>query len=175
MGGKIDIQSQINKGTKVTFHFKFRIQTQKQIQESIEPGIGTIDIDLSGKHVLLVEDNELNREIARDILEDEGLIVEEAVNGAVALSKVQKSEDNPYDFILMDVQMPYMDGYEATRLIRKLKNKKLAKLPIIAMTANAFEEDKKRALESGMNAHLSKPIHRDILFKTIAQILDSTS
>ena len=71
--------------------------------------------------------------------------------------------------------MPYMDGYEATRLIRKLKNKKLAKLPIIAMTANAFEEDKKRALESGMNAHLSKPIHRDILFKTIAQILDSTS
>lgn len=175
MGGKIDIQSQINKGTKVTFHFKFRIQTQKQIQESIEPGIGTIDIDLSGKHVLLVEDNELNREIARDILEDEGLIVEEAVNGAVALSKVQKSEDNPYDFILMDVQMPYMDGYEATRLIRKLKNKKLAKLPIIAMTANAFEEDKKRALDSGMNAHLSKPIHRDILFKTIAQILDSTS
>ena len=122
-----------------------------------------------------MEDNELNREIARDILEDNDIIVDEANNGAVALAKIQKSEKNPYDFVLMDVQMPFMDGYEATRLIRKLKNKKLAGLPIIAMTANAFEEDKKRALESGMDAHLSKPIHPKQLFQTISAILKKRS
>ncbi|WP_050983936.1 hybrid sensor histidine kinase/response regulator [Treponema sp. JC4] len=169
MGGTINIESQVDKGTKVTFHFNFKIQNQQQIKQTTGPVKKKSKINLKNKRVLLVEDNELNREIARDILEDEGLIVDEAVNGAVAISQVQKSENNPYDFILMDVQMPYMDGYEATRLIRKMKNKNLANLPIIAMTANAFEEDKKRALESGMNAHLSKPIHRDVLFETISQ------
>ena len=169
MGGTINIESQVGKGTKVTFHFNFKIQNKQQIKQITGPVKKKSKINLKNKRVLLVEDNELNREIARDILEDEGLIVDEAVNGAVAISQVQKSENSPYDFILMDVQMPYMDGYEATRLIRKMKNKNLANLPIIAMTANAFEEDKKRALESGMNAHLSKPIHRDVLFETISQ------
>ncbi len=169
MGGTINIESQVDKGTKVTFHFNFKIQNKQQIKQITGPVKKKSKINLKNKRVLLVEDNELNREIARDILEDEGLIVDEAVNGAVAISQVQKSENSPYDFILMDVQMPYMDGYEATRLIRKMKNKNLANLPIIAMTANAFEEDKKRALESGMNAHLSKPIHRDVLFETISQ------
>ncbi len=168
MGGTIKIESELGHGTKVTFHFNFKIQNQQQIKQTTQPVKKKNRINLKNKRVLLVEDNELNREIARDILEDEGLIVEEAVNGAVAISQVQKSESNPFDFILMDVQMPYMDGYEATRLIRKMKNKRLANLPIIAMTANAFEEDKKRALESGMNAHLSKPIHRDVLFETIS-------
>lgn len=172
MGGKVKIESELGKGTKVTFLFNFKIQNQQQIKQTTEPAKKKSKINLKNKRVLLVEDNELNREIARDILEDEGLIVEEAVNGAVAVSQVQKSENEPYDFILMDVQMPYMDGYEATRLIRKMKNKKLANLPIIAMTANAFEEDKKRALESGMNAHLSKPIHREILFETISQFFN---
>ena len=121
--------------------------------------------------ILVVEDNELNREIAKDILEEAGIKVEEAINGAVAVAKIQKSGNAPYDFVLMDVQMPYMDGYEATRLVRKLKDKNLANLPIIAMTANAFEEDRKRALESGMDEHLSKPIHPKIMFKTISTIL----
>ena len=157
MGGTINIESQVDKGTKVTFHFNFKIQNKQQIKQITGPVKKKSKINLKNKRVLLVEDNELNREIARDILEDEGLIVDEAVNGAVAISQVQKSENSPYDFILMDVQMPYMDGYEATRLIRKMKNKNLANLPIIAMTAN------------GMNAHLSKPIHRDVLFETISQ------
>ena len=175
MKGKIHIESEVNKGTKVTFQFDFKIQSQKQISKSSEISQEEEIIDLSGKRVLLVEDNELNREIARDILEDNDIIVDEANNGAVALAKVQKSEKSPYDFVLMDVQMPFMDGYEATRLIRKLKNKKLARLPIIAMTANAFEEDKKRALESGMDAHLSKPIHPKQLFQTISVILRKRS
>ena len=175
MKGQINIESEVNRGTKVTFRFDFKIQSQKQISKSTEALPEEEIIDLSKKRVLLVEDNELNREIARDILEDNDIIVDEANNGAVALAKIQKSEKNLYDFVLMDVQMPFMDGYEATRLIRKLKNKKLAGLPIIAMTANAFEEDKKRALESGMDAHLSKPIHPKQLFQTISAILKKRS
>ena len=111
-----------------------------------------------GKRILLVEDNDLNREIAVDLLEEMGFLVEEATDGADAIEKVKNSAENDFCLILMDIQMPYMDGYQATREIRSLSNKKIANIPIIAMTANAFEEDKRKALEAGMNAHLSKPI-----------------
>ena len=125
------------------------------------------------KKILVVEDNELNREIAKDILEIQQLIVDEATNGSEAVEIIKNSKPGFYDFILMDVQMPVIDGYQATDIIRKLNNKKNANIPIIAMTANAFEEDKKRAFDSGMDDHLSKPIHAEVLFDTVSRILGS--
>ncbi len=115
--------------------------------------------DFSGKRVLLVDDNELNREIAEVILEETGFSVETAPDGTDAVSMVEHAQENYYDAILMDVQMPVMDGYEATRTIRKLPRKDVKHLPIIAMTANAMEEDKEEALKNGMNAHLAKPLN----------------
>ena len=114
--------------------------------------------DFKGKHILLVEDNELNREIAQEILREYGFLVDSAENGAVAVEKVSTAAPGSYDLVLMDVQMPIMDGYTATRKIRALDDPARAKLPILAMTANAFDEDRRNALESGMNGFLSKPI-----------------
>ncbi|MBV0898298.1 response regulator [Faecalibacterium prausnitzii] len=127
--------------------------------------------DFKGKHILLVEDNELNREIAQEILREYGFLVDSAENGAVAVEKVSTAAPGSYDLVLMDVQMPIMDGYTATRKIRALDDPALAKLPILAMTANAFDEDRRNALESGMNGFLSKPIVIDDLVQELRKIL----
>ncbi len=124
--------------------------------------------DFSGKRVLLVEDNELNREIACAILKDTGMEVDTAVDGTEAVNIMYKADEDEYDLIFMDIQMPRMDGYTATREIRTLTNNKKANIPIVAMTANAFEEDKKKAFEAGMNAHIAKPIS----IKQISKVLD---
>ncbi len=166
MGGKIEIDSELGYGTKVTMLFEFRLNNgKKKPTEVIDHRLD--NVVLFGRRVLLVEDNELNREIARDILIDEGLIVEEADDGAVAAEMVYKSQPGYYDFILMDIQMPYMDGYKATATIRNLENKELANIPIIAMTANAFDTDKAKSLEAGMNTHLTKPINIAQLINTL--------
>ena len=127
--------------------------------------------DFKGKHILLVEDNELNREIAQEILREYGFLVDSAENGAVAVEKVSTAAPGSYDLVLMDVQMPIMDGYTATRKIRALDDPARAKLPILAMTANAFDEDRRNALESGMNGFLSKPIVIDDLMQELHKIL----
>ena len=127
--------------------------------------------DFKGKHILLVEDNELNREIAQEILREYGFLVDTAENGAVAVEKVSTAAPGSYDLVLMDVQMPIMDGYTATRKIRALDDPARAKLPIIAMTANAFDEDRRNALESGMNGFLSKPIVIGDLVQELHKIL----
>ena len=127
--------------------------------------------DFKGKHILLVEDNELNREIAQEILQEYGFLVDTAENGAVAVEKVSTAAPGSYDLLLMDVQMPIMDGYTATRKIRALDDPARAKLPILAMTANAFDEDRRNALESGMNGFLSKPIVIDDLVQELRKIL----
>ena len=127
--------------------------------------------DFKGKHILLVEDNELNREIAQEILREYGFLVDSAENGAVAVEKVSTAAPGSYDLVLMDVQMPIMDGYTATRKIRALDDPARAKLPILAMTANAFDEDRRNALESGMNGFLSKPIVIDDLVQELRKIL----
>lgn len=124
--------------------------------------------DYNGKHVLLVEDNELNREIATAILEEMNITVDQAVDGTEAVSMMNKAEEGAYDLIFMDIQMPKMDGYTATREIRTLQNNKKANLPIIAMTANAFDEDRQKSFEAGMNGHIAKPIDME----TIAKLLD---
>ncbi len=127
--------------------------------------------DFKGKHILLVEDNALNREIAQEILREYGFLVDTAENGAVAVEKVSTAAPGSYDLVLMDVQMPIMDGYTATRKIRALDDPARAKLPILAMTANAFDEDRRNALESGMNGFLSKPIVIDDLVQELRKIL----
>lgn len=135
------------------------------LQKTDEP------VDFNGKRILLVDDNELNREIAISILEMHGFVLEEAVDGQDAIDKLTASGHGYFDVVLMDVQMPVMNGYEATKAIRALPDTPLAQIPIIAMTANAFEEDKRDALEAGMNGHIAKPIDVDILLDTLGKIL----
>jgi FOG: CheY-like receiver len=118
-----------------------------------------------------VEDNELNREIATEILTEAGFQIEEADNGKKAVELLESSEPGYYKLVLMDIQMPVMDGYEATRAIRQLKNREIAEIPIVAMTANAFDEDRKKAFECGMNSHIAKPVDVEILFDTLKKIL----
>ena len=142
-------------------------QEQAKEEQSILPQNAT---DLKGMHVLLVEDNELNREIAEEIMKAYGLEVDTAENGAIAVDKVSSAAPGQYDLVLMDVQMPIMDGYTATRRIRELENPALAGVPILAMTANAFDEDRRNALESGMNGFLSKPIVITDLVQEIRKI-----
>ena len=127
--------------------------------------------DFSGKRILLVEDIELNREIAEVILTEAGFTVESAPDGTDAVEMVRRSEEHYYDAVLMDVQMPIMDGYEATRTIRALPREDVKQLPIIAMTANALEEDKEAALKNGMNAHISKPLDMDVFINVLGQFL----
>ena len=132
--------------------------------------VGASDYDFTGRKVLLVEDNELNREIAMEILSEDGFVIETAEDGHIAVEKMKTAKAGDYDIILMDVQMPTMDGYEATKLIRELKNG-VQNIPIIAMTANAFEEDRRAALEAGMNEHIAKPIDVRKLKETLSRFL----
>ena len=135
-----------------------------------EAAVWTLE-DFGGKRVLLVEDIELNREIAEVILEEAGFVVESAPDGTDAVAMVEQSEEYYYDAVLMDVQMPIMNGYEATRTIRSMPRKDVKDLPIIAMTANALEEDKEAALKNGMNAHISKPLDMDIFISVLKQFV----
>lgn len=170
MNGRIDVTSEQGKGTTIKLYMKFRIADTTPHAVAADRDTAEKNI-LKGKRLLLVEDNEFNREIAREILEDEGITVEEAEDGAIAIEKVTSHTPDYYDFILMDIQLPNVDGYEATRTIRSLKNADYSSLPIIATTANAFEEDVKNALDAGMNGHLSKPIEIPKLIECLKQNL----
>ena len=130
------------------------------------------DDAVKGRRLLLVEDNELNREIATEILTEAGFELESAENGQIACDMVQQAEPGYYDLVLMDVQMPVMDGYTATKNIRRM-DPEHANVPIVAMTANAFEEDRKLALEAGMNGHLAKPLEIDKMMELLQTILRS--
>ena len=143
-------------------------QSQTETDDSVLPGGSP---DFRGKHILLAEDNELNREIAVEILSKYGFVVDTAENGVEAVEKIKESKPGDYDLVLMDVQMPLMDGGEATRQIRALPDPALVKIPILAMTANAFEEDRKSALECGMNGFLSKPINIEELIAALSSLL----
>ena len=140
-------------------------------KDEVLPAVPTAS-DFKNKHVLLVEDNELNQEIAQEILEEYGFVVDTAENGAIAVEKVAAAKPGDYDLVLMDVQMPVMNGYEATREIRRLEEPALAEIPILAMTANAFDEDRKNALECGMDGFLSKPIQIEELIQTLQSVFE---
>ena len=168
MGGTISIESQLGVGTTVRMEFVNRIAEAIDAKSLVQEAAS---VDLSGKKILLVEDNELNREIATEILEEEGVAIEVAEDGDIAVEKMRAAKEGQYDLILMDIQMPRMNGYDATRAIRRLPNAYASSIPIIAMTANAFDEDKMNALAAGMNGHVAKPIDVPKLLNTLADIL----
>ncbi|MBR5508830.1 MAG: response regulator [Lachnospiraceae bacterium] len=169
MGGSIICRSSVGKGTEFVFNVKLRVGRKEDLPKKIERMVSKTEF--SGKRILLVEDNELNREIAHDILEEYGFLIDTAEDGDIAVDMVKKAALGYYQLILMDIQMPRMDGYEATRQIRRLEDRDLANIPIVAMTANAFEEDIQNALAAGMDAHIAKPLDISKLFVTLQQIL----
>jgi len=167
MGGRITVESEPGRGSEFTISLRFPVGEAKAGQ-MIPVSKAS---DFTGKKLLVVEDNELNLEIASTLLEEAGFEVDTAGNGKIAVEKVEAASAGRYDLILMDVQMPEMDGYEATRRIRALPDKKKAAIPIVAMTANAFEEDQKNALNVGMNGHIAKPLDIQKLFQVLSELL----
>lgn len=169
MGGEIEVESTVGEGTKFTIRLRTKLQDEDEI-EDVRTKPSRIQKKLSGKRVLLAEDNELNREIVIEILSSEGMSVDEAENGAVAIEMLKEKEPGYYSCILMDIQMPVMGGYEATRCIRGLgeygKN-----IPIIALSANAFNEDRRESILYGMNNHVAKPISVDELLNAIKDVV----
>ena len=170
MGGMIELESKENVGSTFTVTVPFKIDHSVENNDSQNDSCPQ-SMELSGKRVLLVEDNAINMEIAYAILEEEHLNITEAKNGKEALEIFQNSKLNEYDVIIMDVMMPVMDGLEATKAIRMLEREDAKKIPIIAMTANAFEEDRKACLDAGMDEHIGKPIDIPLLKRTITKAI----
>ena len=175
MDGDICVKSKLGEGTCFTLTFEHRIADADSIEWNQELDVLDEKSILQGKHVLLVEDNDLNAEIAMAILEQSGLVLDRVEDGLACVNRLSEVDADLYDLVLMDIQMPNMNGYEATRRIRQFENVKKASIPILAMTANAFEEDKKMAMEAGMNGHISKPIDVNVLEKQIINIFKKVS
>lgn len=175
MDGEICVKSKLGEGTCFTLTFEHKIADADSIEWNQELDVLDEKSILQGKRVLLVEDNELNAEIAMAILEQSGLVLDRVEDGLACVNRLSEVDADLYDLILMDIQMPNMNGYEATRRIRQFENVKKASIPILAMTANAFEEDKKMAMEAGMNGHISKPIDVNVLGKQIINIFKKVS
>lgn len=170
MEGTIQVESELGKGTRTTIELTFPTASKEQI-DSLHIQLPSDEkSDFAGRRILLAEDNDLNAEIAMTILEENGFLAERAEDGQICVEMVKNAKDRYYSLILMDIQMPNMNGYDAAREIRRLDGEK-ARIPIIAMTANAFEEDKKKALAAGMNAHIAKPFDLQVLLKTMEQVL----
>lgn len=165
MGGKIEVDSIVGKGSAFTVTLRLRVQDNPPVatEDSVE--------DLTNLKILLVEDNMINMSIETEILRELGFTVETAENGMIAVEKLSGSTPGDFDLVLMDVQMPVMDGRKATEAIRRLDNPELANIPIIALSANAFESDKRMSIESGMNAHLTKPMDVPLLLETIRKTM----
>lgn len=210
MGGTVEIESKVGKGSTFIVTLSFQLADQEQIrlldqrksektdlqasdwgeeklreypkipekakksEKTVENSESSQEACFQGKRVLLAEDNDLNAEIAETILEERGFVVERAADGELCVEELQKKPERYYDMILMDIQMPNMDGYTAAEVIRKLKDPRRL-TPIVAMTANAFEEDRRKAFEAGMNAHIAKPINVNAMFETIREILSESA
>ncbi|MBQ7174948.1 MAG: response regulator, partial [Lachnospiraceae bacterium] len=171
MGGKIAVRTEKGKGTEFTITVDFPLAEPEEEICSCEED----DISFEGLRALLVEDNMINMEIAQMLLEQAGFLIETAENGEIAVEMTTASEPGYYDVILMDIQMPVMDGYTATKAIRTLPDAGLADIPIIAMTANAFQEDIKKAEEIGMNGHIAKPLDIRSMKATLQHVLKNVS
>lgn len=169
MGGTVEAESEPGKGTKLTVIMPHRIASEADIR--CRKAEGAAPADFSGKRVLIAEDNDLNAEITEDLLTEMGFEVERAQDGDICVSMMERAGGGYYDLILMDIQMPNMNGYQAAQAIREMDDSSKAGIPIVAMTANAFEEDKKNAYAAGMNAHLAKPVDRQKLMETLTEFL----
>lgn len=169
MGGTIEVKSKQGVGTKFTVTLTHKMTEDPENAGAVSKS--TEDYIFEGKRILLAEDNDLNAEIAMTILSGAGILVDRAADGAKCVDMLSYSQAGYYDLVLMDIQMPNVDGYEATRIIREMSDGKLSSIPILAMTANAFDEDRKKAFEAGMNGHIAKPIRADDLKATLAQII----
>ena len=170
MGGTIEVESEEGKGTRFIMKFSFPVSLENQVREKEKQNIPDITEKLEGKRILLAEDNELNAEIAETVLEETGIKVKHVEDGIQCIEELKKMPEKYYDVILMDVQMPNMDGYTATQRIRDLDDSR-AEIPIIAMTANAFDEDRRKAQEAGMDGFLAKPLDVDEMMRLLAQII----
>lgn len=166
MDGTVEAESEVGKGTKLTVIMPHRIASETDVRG--EKTGGTAPADFSGKRILIAEDNDLNAEIATELLSEMGFEVERAQDGDICVSMMEQAEGGYYDLILMDIQMPNMNGYQAAEAIRKMDDPSKAGIPIVAMTANAFEEDKKNAYAAGMNGHLAKPVDIQKMMETLA-------
>ena len=171
LGGTIDVESGLGKGSTFTVTLKHRIADENYYVKKHAESSGTGSEILKGRNILLAEDNDLNAEIAETILELAGLKTERVEDGIQCVNRIAEMPAGTYDMILMDIQMPKMDGYKATQAIRNLPDKDKAGIPIIAMTANAFEEDKRDAIAAGMNGHIAKPIQVDKLLLTLSEVI----
>ncbi len=169
LGGTISVKSQVGQGSCFTVTIPYRIASKETLEHSLEETMQQAEEQFAGKRVLMAEDNDLNAEIATEILEEMGFQVERAEDGAVCVEMFQKSEPGYYDLILMDIQMPNMDGYQATEHIRKMADER-KDIPILAMTANTFEEDRLRAFAVGMNGLIAKPIDIGLMIDTLRSI-----
>ena len=172
MHGTIDVESKLGEGTKITLTMSHQITENQSVQQNFQNERKYNTGDFTGKRILLAEDNDLNAEIAIAILEEHGIEAERAEDGSVCVNMIEKADADHYDLVLMDIQMPNVDGYEATQLIRQLPDKKKSGIPVIAMTANAFEEDKRNALAAGMDGFLSKPIVIEELIHTLQNTME---
>ena len=172
LGGTIDVKSVLGKGSTFIVTLKYKIADEKYYLNKQEENCEVDNKILDGKHILLAEDNDLNAEIAQTILERAGLFVDRVKNGIECVNKVIENPVGTYEVILMDIQMPKMDGYKATCEIRNLQDKAKACIPIVAITANAFEEDKKKAIDAGMDGHIAKPINIEDLFIVLTDIIN---
>lgn len=170
MGGTIEVESEEGKGTRFIMKFSFPVSSKNQVREKEKQNIPDITEKLEGKRILLAEDNELNAEIAETVLEETGIKVKHVEDGIQCIEELKKMPEKYYDVILMDVQMPNMDGYTATEKIRHLDDSR-AEIPIIAMTANAYDEDRRKAQEAGMDGFLAKPLDVDEMMRLLAQII----
>lgn len=170
MDGTIEVESEEGKGTRFIMKFSFPVSLENQVREKEKQNIPDITEKLEGKRILLAEDNELNAEIAETVLEETGIKVKHVEDGIQCIEELKKMPEKYYDVILMDVQMPNMDGYTATQRIRNLDDSR-AEIPIIAMTANAYDEDRRKAQEAGMDGFLAKPLDVDEMMRLLAQII----
>ena len=171
LGGTITVESELGKGSTFTVTLKHRIADANYYVKKHVESSGTGSEVFEGRNILLAEDNDLNAEIAEAILERAGLKMERVEDGIQCVNRITKMPAGTYDIILMDIQMPKMDGYKATQAIRNLPDKDKARIPIIAMTANAFEEDKREAIAAGMDGHIAKPIQVDKLLSMLAEMI----
>ena len=167
MGGTIEMESTQGRGSRFIVTLSLHIQERQAIDKDWSE---ELESSFKSRRLLLVEDNDFNMEIETELLLEAGFTVDTAVNGSIAVDKVKNSRPGDYEVILMDIQMPVMDGYEAARQIRRLENEEVASIPIIALSANTFDEDRKKSMESGMNAHVAKPVDIPVLTEIIERI-----